>query len=110
MSMLHHHYFETLAAIRKVERKHNLDQLDLPVCAILEFIGIAEVEGRVLNVGNVVAQSGVGTPPTVYKYLADLEQAGWIKVRICIGDRRQKLVRLSAAAQRAFFRMGEALQ
>jgi DNA-binding MarR family transcriptional regulator len=108
--MLHHHYFDTLAAVRRVEKKHQLDQLDLPARAILEFIGIAEAERRVLNVGDIVKQSSVGTPPTVYKYLADLEQAGWIKVRTCIGDRRQKLVRLSAAAQRAFSRMGEVLQ
>ena len=110
MSMLHHHYFETLAAVRKVEKKHQLDQLDLPARAILEFIGIAEAEGRVLIVGDIVAWSGVGTPPTVYKYLADLHQTGWIRFMTSKVDRRQKLVRLSAAAQRAFFRMGEALQ
>jgi DNA-binding MarR family transcriptional regulator len=108
--MLHHHYFETLAAVRKVEKKHQLDQLDLPARAILEFIGIAEAERRVLNVSDIVKQSGVGTPPTVYKYIAHLERVGLIRCRTSKADRRQKLVRLSPVAQRAFFRMGEVLQ
>lgn len=110
MSMLHYHFFEKLAAVRRVEKKHQLDQLDLPARAILEFIGIAEAERRVLIVSDIVAWSGVGTPPTVYKYLADLEQAGWIRCMTSKVDRRQKLVSLTAKAQRAFFRMGEALQ
>ena len=107
---MHHYYFETLAAVRKVEKKHQLDQLDLPARAILEFIGISEAEGRVLNITDIVQQSGIGTPPTVYKYLADLERAGWVRCRANKADRRQKLVSLTAKAQNAFFRMGVVLQ
>ena len=105
----HQQYFKVAAAMRKIMIKEGLAQLDFEERAILEFIGVAQMEGRVLNVSNIVRESGIGTAPTVYKYIASLKQRKMIELKSHPDDGRQYRVFLSARAQTIYSRLAKAL-
>ncbi|MFN7610423.1 MAG: MarR family winged helix-turn-helix transcriptional regulator [bacterium] len=107
--MSHQNYFAMAAARREAERKQKLSNLSLPAYSILEYIGIEETNGRVMNVTDIVHDAEIGTPPTVYKYLNELEEVGWICFRANPDDHRQKLVSLTARAKSAFSRIASAV-
>ena len=93
--------------VRSIEASSGLADLDVTARSVLSFIGEAEVESRILNVSDVVKESGVGVAPTVYSRLAELEKAGWIT---CIPDKRDgraKVVQLTPLARRTYAEMSK---
>lgn len=101
--------FDVVRALGNVEAKVGLDKMDLKARQLLTFIGDAEAQDRVINVGDAVKESGIGTPPTVYSNLAKLERAGWIR---CVPDPRDgRAVKVIPAekARAAFRRMSAAV-
>lgn len=102
--------FRIHRVIRSIEQATGLDQLDLSARAILNFIGEAESDQRVLNVSDVVRGPGFGTAPTVYSRIAELERTGWIKCVQDPDDGRAKHVRLTPLSRRAFARMSAETQ
>jgi hypothetical protein len=97
--------FRLNRVIRAVESATGMDELDLSSRSILNFIGEAESEQRILNVSDVVKGPGFGTAPTVYSRIAELERTGWIKCVPDPEDGRAKHVRLTPLARKAFARM-----
>jgi DNA-binding MarR family transcriptional regulator len=102
--------FRINRVIRAIESTTGLDELDLSSRAILNFIGEAESQQRVLNVSDVVKGPGFGTAPTVYSRIAELERTGWIKCVQDPNDGRAKNVRLTPQARRAFSKMSAETQ
>ena len=102
--------FRINRVIRAIESNTGLDELDLSSRAILNFIGEAESEQRVLNVSDVVKGPGFGTAPTVYSRIAELERTGWIKCVQDPEDGRAKHVRLTPPARKAFAKMSAETQ
>jgi hypothetical protein len=102
--------FQINRAIRSVEASTRLTELDLSARSILNFVGEAESEQRVLNVSDVVKGPGFGTAPTVYSRITELERTGWIKCVQDPHDGRAKHVRLTPAARKAFSRMSAEIQ
>jgi DNA-binding MarR family transcriptional regulator len=102
--------FRINRVIRNVESNTGLDELDLSSRSILNFIGEAESQQRLLNVSDVVKGPGFGTAPTVYSRIAELERAGWIKCVQDPNDGRAKHVRLTPLARKAFAKMSAEAQ
>jgi hypothetical protein len=102
--------FRINRAIRAVESATGMNELDLSSRSILNFIGEAESEQRILNVSDVVKGPGFGTAPTVYSRIAELERTGWIKCVPDPDDGRAKHVRLTPLARKAFSRMSAEVQ
>ena len=97
--------FRINRVIRAVETSAGLDELDLSSRSILNFIGEAESDQRVLNVSDVVKGPGFGTAPTVYSRIAELERTGWVKCVQDPNDGRAKNVKLTPLARRTFAKM-----
>jgi DNA-binding MarR family transcriptional regulator len=97
--------FQINRVIRTVESHAGLDGLDLSSRSILNFIGEAESEQRVLNVSDVVKGPGFGTAPTVYSRIAELERTGWIKCVQDPNDGRAKHVKLTPLSRKTFAKM-----
>jgi hypothetical protein len=102
--------FRINRAIRAVESATGMNELDLSSRSILNFIGEADSEQRLLNVSDVVKGPGFGTAPTVYSRISELERAGWIKCVPDPEDGRAKHVRLTPLARKAFARMSAETQ
>lgn len=102
--------FRINRVIRAVESSTGLDELDLSARSVLNFIGEAESQQRVLNVSDVVRGPGFGTAPTVYSRIAELERTGWIKCVQDPNDGRAKHVRLTPLARKAFAKMSAETQ
>jgi hypothetical protein len=102
--------FRINRVIRAVESDTGMNELDLSSRSILNFIGEADAEQRVLNVSDVVKGPGFGTAPTVYSRIAELERTGWIKCVQDPDDGRAKHVKLTPIARKAFSRMSAEAQ
>lgn len=77
--------------------------LGLRARVLLDMMG--ENDGKPLRVGDLVALSRLGTPPTVYKAISELERGGWIERVDDDADGRASLLQLSAKARRAYAKM-----
>ena len=73
--------------------------------ALLLLVADGEVEGSALSVGDLTRNSGMGTAPTVYNALNELESEGWIERRQDEHDARSRRVCLTDQARKAFRRM-----
>lgn len=102
--------FRLKKAAREMEPWSGLDKVDLTSRAILDFIGECAAERRPVNVTDIVKTSGFGTPPTVYKRLAVLENTGWIQTKPHPVDGRVKLVEPTAHTVKTYRKMSSALQ
>lgn len=91
------------AAIRRAEVHSGMDALGSRARVLLDMIG--ENDGKLLRIGEVAALSRLGTPPTIYKAISELERGGWIDRIEDYADRRTSLLRLSAKARRAYAKM-----
>ena len=97
-----HLIFRIRQISRNIEANAGLDDLDLSTRALLYYIGESVEDGRKLRVSDVVSGAGLGTAPTVYARLAELENAGWIQAKPDPDDGRARLVSLSPRALRVF--------
>lgn len=104
-----HLIFLIKRAVRRIEADRRLDTVDLKARAILDFVGEADLDGRSLKVTDILRSSDVGTAPTVYSRITELQKAGWIQLRRDPDDARAKLVVLSPSARTAFGKMSDAV-
>lgn len=82
-----------------------MDGLDHRAKSLLLLIAEGDVSGAALSVGDVVSGSNLGTAPTVYTALSELEAAGWIERRRDDADGRSRRLCLTAQARKIFARM-----
>ena len=91
--------------LRMVEQEAGLDGLDARARALLMLIAEGDLEGAALSVGDVTRDGAMGTAPTVYSALNDLESEGWIERRQDKADARTKRLCLTDSARKTFGRM-----
>lgn len=95
--------------IRAIESNTELDALNLSAREILRFIAERNAEGQQTRSSDVIMKTGLGTPPTIYARLGELEEAGWIESVQDPGDGRAKLLVLTPRAEKAFRQMSKEL-
>lgn len=91
--------------VRDVEASVGLDELGPRARSILRLIGEENALGSAPRTGDLIAASGLGTPPTIYASLVELEEAGWIERRPDRNDARARRLHLTARATKTFSRM-----
>lgn len=96
--------------VRDVEADVGLDDVSPRARALLKLIGEENTLGAVPRAADVIAQSGLGTPPTIYASLVELENGGWIERRKDEDDARASRIYLTAQAKRAFARMSRLVE
>ena len=101
--------FRIQRLIRVIEASTELDALNLSAREILKFIGERNAEGVPTRASDVILKTGLGTPPTIYQRLGELEEAGWIKNVPDPEDGRAKLLVLTPRAEKAFQQMSKEL-
>jgi DNA-binding MarR family transcriptional regulator len=100
--------FKINQAVRSVEDRSGLCDLDLTSKEILRFVGESEAGKRRINVTEIVRHGEFGSPPTIFSRLSLLEQQQWIALIPDESDGRVKNVQLSARARKAFTLMSSA--
>jgi len=91
--------------LRAVEQEAGLDGLDARARALLMLIAEGDLEGSALSVGDVTRDGAMGTAPTIYTALNELESEGWIERRQDKADGRTKRLCLTDSARKTFGRM-----
>lgn len=91
--------------LRTVEKEAGLDGLDARAKALLLIIADGDLEGSSLSVGDLTRTGDMGTAPTVYSALNELEQDGWIERRQDDRDARTRRLCLTDHARKVFGRM-----
>lgn len=91
--------------LRALEQEAGIAGLDHRAKALLLLIAEGDASGSALSVGDVVAGSNLGTAPTVYTALSELEAAGWIERRRDDADGRARRLCLTSRARKVFARM-----
>lgn len=89
--------------VRRIKAASGMDSLDLRSQALLDLIGANDTEP--LRVSDLVKLAGLGTPPTIYSALAELERGGWIAKFDDPEDGRASRLKLSAKSKRAYAKM-----
>lgn len=105
--MPRHFIHRVTSTSRRIGAEAEMDTLGLRSRLLLLMIGEAQEFGTSTRVGDVVKQSRLGTPPTVYAALSELESGGWIEKRQDTSDHRASTLHLTAKARRAFDRMSK---
>lgn len=93
------------AIIRRVEADSGMDQLSARSRFLLGLIGEFEVSANPVSPSELIKAASVGTPPTIYASIIELENGEWITRRLEKSDRRIVRLSLSPKAKRAFDRM-----
>lgn len=88
------------AATRKAEVATGLDELGQRARVLLDIIG--ENDDDPLRVSVLIDLAQLGTPPTMYKAITELERGGWIVRMDDRTDRRASLLRLSGKSKHAY--------
>ena len=103
----HQLIFRVNRAVKVVEARFGLTDLDFTARAVLNIIAEAEAECWPLHVSDVVRLQDFATPPTVHNHLAKLKKAGWIRYEQDPDDGRARLVLLTPFARSAFELMSD---
>lgn len=101
--------FHLLRALRLAEKEAGIGELDLRGRELLRLIGEEEAQGTAPMVTGLVSLSGLGTAPTVFSALKDLESKGWIERVVDEQDGRARRIMLSQRARTAFARVARKL-
>lgn len=96
--------FHVLRALRSAEREAGAGELDLRARELLRIIGEVDARGAALSVGELVKSASLGTAPTVYSALNQLENQGWIERSADQPDGRTRRLSLSPRARKMFTR------
>ena len=96
--------FHVLRALRSAERELGAGELDLLARELLRIIGEEDARGAALSVGQLVKCANLGTAPTVYSALNQLESQGWIERSSDQPDGRTRRLILSPRARKMFAR------
>ena len=100
-------YFITLVnrIIRDCGSRAGMDKLTPRNVVLLRLIGEAEALDRPLRVHELIKQSRLGTPPTIYSSVEELAGGGWIDRCADAKDGRATRLSLTAKSRRAFSEM-----
>lgn len=99
--------FQVNRVVSTIESKFGLSELDLRSKAILTAIAEADSERRIMRPSDILKLSHLGTPPTIYRLLTNLENAGFICYKVDKDDRRSKILLLTPVSRRAFNTMSQ---
>ena len=102
--------FRIAQIVRAVKARTGLDQIDRASREVLLFIGEAEASGEAPSSTSIVRGARVGTAPTTYARLKELEQLGWIQALDDPRDGRMRRLHLTAKARRAFAQMSSEIE
>lgn len=91
--------------LRAVEHEAGLDGLDARAKTLLLLIADGDMDGAALSVGDLTRNGVMGTAPTVYNVLNELESEGWIERRQDAQDARTKRLCLTDHSRKVFARM-----
>lgn len=97
--------FAVYRILRAVEKEAEIDGLDARTRAVLLLIADGDMDGNALSVGDLTRNGDMGTAPTVYNALNELESEGWIERRRDEHDARTRRLCLTERAQKVFRRM-----
>lgn len=95
--------------IRVTESKTALDELNLAAREILKFVAERNFEGQPTRSSDVVELMRLGTAPTIYSRLSELEEAGWLTTAQDPEDGRSKLLTLTPRSDKVFRQMSREL-
>lgn len=101
--------FRLYRMLRELEHEAGLDELDLRARALLRLICEGDASGTPPIVGDFVKENPLGTPPTIFSSLAELQSAGWIERLPDKQDGRARRLTLTPQARRVFARMSKRL-
>lgn len=96
--------------VRQIEAEVGLDAVTPRARILLRVIAEQEIEGNAPRIGDLVALSRLGTPPTIYSSLGELEEGGWIERRPDRIDARARRIHVTGQARKAFARMSKLIQ
>lgn len=95
-------FFRLNSLIKDIEASRGLYELDNDLTALLNNIAEADFNGHDLRVTDILKLLGFGTPPTIFRRLGKLADAGWVLYEHNPDDRRVRFVRLTPSARQAF--------
>lgn len=102
------HSFLKLARVRaEMLKKHNIDA---PSWHMLEAVAIAEHDGQLLCVTELMRLREHGSPATIHRRLVSLRKTGLVLVRADQDDSRIKWLLTSEAAKDLFNEVGSAIE
>ena len=93
--------------VREVEVEVGLDEVGARARAILLLIGEKNASGAAPRLIDVIVESGLGSAPTIYASLRELETGGWIVRHTDDSDARARRLYVTARAEHAFVKMSE---
>lgn len=99
--------FQVNRVVSAIEARFGLSELDFRSRAILTAIAEADSERRVMRPSDILKLSHLGTPPTIYRLMTKLEDAGFICYREDKDDLRSKFILLTPVSRRAFNTMSQ---
>lgn len=100
--------FEVLDMMRTVEESTGLHALDLTSKEVLGRIAAAQARNEPARVTEIIKLEQLGTPPTLFSRVSQLEEDGWIVSEVDATDRRVKRLTLTPKARDAYSRMSAA--
>ena len=100
--------FDVIEMIRSVEENTGLNSLDPISKEILGRIAAAEVRDKPAKVTEIIKLGQLGTPPTLFGRVSNLEENGWIVALIDDADKRVRRLTLTPKARRAYSMMSAA--
>lgn len=103
--MARHFIHGVSATVRQIEAETGMDLLSIRARLLLRAIGEATEITGAPRVSDLARTGCLGTAPTIYACLGELEGGKWIERRPDPTDLRAATLHLTARARRAFERM-----
>ena len=97
--------FAVMDMIRCVEKCTGLQTLDLTSKEVLGRIAAAQARNEPARVTEIIKLQQLGTPPTLFSRVSQLEVDGWIASEVDATDKRVKRLTLTPKARDAYSRM-----
>lgn len=105
-------YFISLVnrIIRDCGSRAGMDALSQRSVVLLRIIGEVEALDQPMRVHELIKQSRLGTPPTIYSSVAELAEGGWIDRHADENDGRATRLSLTAKSRRVFAEMSRQIE
>ena len=104
--MIHDHLWTRLRrSVSEIETRMGYSVLSLLSRRMLEWIAVRAQSDPQIFIQTVIMHCPVGSPATLHKCLAELEEKGFLILTVDVLDRRRKIVTLSPKARKMFDRL-----